>query len=200
MQSEKDTEGPDADGGESCPLCKRVTQHQFCDAHHLGSFDMTGDGEYGIGLCGGTLYGMGEIGEVFNAARRDYAKARIGGKSRAVAVPAWCKDIPGLKEYVESVGESDYDPDPSDYADVPTDTEVQEFADALTDAGSTDLMLTALLSWLEGMGIQVVETTWENDVPMVSSSSIEWWCESPEDAAAKLTNRLRQILDRRAKS
>jgi hypothetical protein len=43
-----------------------------------------------------------------------------------------------------------------------------------------------------------VETSWVQDIPMASSAYEEWWCQSPEDAAAKLTSRLRQILDRLA--
>jgi hypothetical protein len=39
-----------------------------------------------------------------------------------------------------------------------------------------------------------METGETQDNPMVSSDYEAWWCQSPEDAAAKLTDRLRQII------
>ena len=199
MQSENEAEGPDTDGGGRCPICRNAKPAPGCE-HQLGVFDRTfpDEGEYGIGLLGGTLYGVTEIREVFNAARFDYAKARIRGEGRTAAVPAWCNEVPALKAYVESVGAIDEDLDPADYAEAPEDADVNQYADSLEDGGSDPVLV--LTSLLEGVGIRVLETTWEQDIPMASSIYEEWWCEYPEDAAAKLTNRLRQILDGRAKS
>jgi hypothetical protein len=196
VQSENDADGPDADGGGLCPICSKPTREQVCE-HHLGAFDLMdpGEGEYWVGLVGGALYEVREIGEVFNAARLDYAKARIGGKSHTEGVPAWCNEDAGLKEYVGSFEEANLllDLDPPDYFGV------QEYADELAGEGLANVIRAALFTWLGGLGIRVLESSESNENSMVSSVYEVWWCQSPEDAAAKLTSRLRQILDRRAK-
>jgi hypothetical protein len=193
LPNEADSEGPDADGAGLCPICAQPAQDDRC-AHHLGAFDITfaGEGQYGVGLLGGALYDVREIGEVFNAARVDYAKARIGGKSYTAAVPAWCKEDPALKKYVGSFkGTELFDPDSTD--------DVQEYADFLAGEGPANLLRAALSAWLKSLGIRVISTRWQQDIPMVSSDYEEWWCQSPRDAAAKLTHRLREMLKRRAK-
>ncbi len=91
--------GSDANAAGRCRICAQPAQDDRC-AHHLGAF--SDEGRYGIGLVGGALYDVREIGDVFNAVRVDYAKARIGGKSYTTAVPDWCKKDPALKKYVRS--------------------------------------------------------------------------------------------------
>ena len=61
MQAERDSEDSDADPREFCPICTKELPDHVCEDHNLGCFIDGGEGEYGIGLCDGALYGVNEI-------------------------------------------------------------------------------------------------------------------------------------------
>lgn len=177
---------------ERCPLCGKDVRVEVC-GHHLATFDLTfaDEGMFRIGLVGGSLFEVGEIGEVFTAASEDYGAARYAGSTHDRAVPAWCVGEPALEAYLANFEEVDLDA--SDY------DEVDDFAHDLraSATGCDDIVRDAIDGWLRQLRIAFEVTETEDEPGPYASAYLNWWCQTPAIVAAKLSRRLRRVLEKR---
>ncbi len=165
---------PERDG-RCCPYCGLQ-----CDAHLLGFFDRYGDG---LGLIGGSLYGLAELEDVLQQVR--LAWLRADGKPP----PAWVAAVPALRFYFEWLGCLEHD-------EVSADEGEEDVARQTAWTAGHRSLARDVLGWLleEECGWRGEKSEWEkDDTPGLSTVYELWW--EPEDAAV-LANRLRERLQR----
>jgi hypothetical protein len=86
-------------GTDKCPICNNGQ----CTAHLLASFDADpGEGEFGIGLVGGTLFDVEEIGELLTKVTRAWVDA-IRSAERPTT-PAWIKNNRYVSHFYDAIG------------------------------------------------------------------------------------------------
>jgi hypothetical protein len=170
---------------ECCPICK----DKECKIHLLARFDASGDeGELGVGLIDGPLCNVNDIEEVLLRTRVAWVRSvRTIGKPE---VSQWITKERGLQNYFDALGglvisdleKYDSDEDAADDLKVQTDSEVWHAReDFLRDALSS-------CGWLG-------ETTeGEYDVPLRSTTYLNWWALKPSEIAERFRAELRGLL------
>jgi hypothetical protein len=176
--SEADENQPDDADAGSCPVCGT----EDCDRHLLASFDRSGEGEFGIGLCGGALYEVAAIGEVLDLTCLAWAQsARV---SQTAQSPKWMTQFPPLQRFWECLGEAGFDPQEYDN-DEDAAFDLPGYSDDYVSMGRWFLE-----DILQDCGWSGVRTEYQHDVPMMSTTFEYWWHSNPEDVAACLKAKL----------
>jgi hypothetical protein len=179
---EDGTDGDDDEGGtQQCPYCDA----ENCDSHRLGEFDADrAEGNFGIGLVGGPLYGVDAIGEVLNLTRLAWVHSvRTSGKP---VPPLWVAGDTDLKDYFEGLGDGDINVD-----DYESDGDAADDLDANdSSSGARDFLESVVnkCGWSGG------STRREHDVPLYSTSYETWWDPEPEEIVSRLKTKLNELI------
>ena len=164
-----------------CPFCS--TRGKQC-SHLLADFDRTfaDQGKYRIGLGGGTLYEVEEIGELFETIADCYARTRYMGKK--TKLPIGPKGTT-FQAYVREIKRVRLNPkiykSEEDYCwDFRANIECY-----------ADLVRGVLLELID---CEIYERAAADNIPLASSSYTLWYCSDANAAAAKLKYILVQAL------
>lgn len=166
---------PEQDG-RRCPYCGRA-----CDTHLLGFFDRYGDG---LGLIGGSLYGLAELKDVLQRVR--IAWLRADGEPP----PAWVAAVPALRFYFEWLGCLEHE-------EISADEGEEDIAWQMAWTAGHRSLARDVLGWLleQECGWRRETSEWEkDDTPGLSTVYELWWAEDPAVLADRLRERLRRIL------
>lgn len=163
---------PERDG-RCCPYCGRE-----CDMHLLGFFDRYGDG---LGLIGGSLYGLTEFEDVLQGVRLAWLRAD------GDPPPAWVATVPALRFYFEWLGCLEHEEFSADEGE-------EDIAWQMAWTAGHRSLVRDVLGWLleEECGWRRETSEWEkDDTPGLSTVYELWW--EPKDPAV-LADRLRERL------
>jgi hypothetical protein len=171
-----------------------VVKKRSGKARLLASFDVDpAEGEFGIGLVGGTLYNINEIGTLLEKITLEWvhaAQREERDEDGNPIAPRWVKNNPDVSEFYHSLG---FGVDPSE-VDSASDEEV---LDKLNQNDWNDWAVFAkdLIEALTSeSGWDGTETEEQIDVPLRSTRITDWWGKDPESISLALLKSLRQIL------
>ena len=177
----------------ACPICGNPTEEDICN-HHLANFDMTfpDEGQFGIGLGGGAIYDVEQIGALFHAIQLDCAAAIMRAKTTELVIPKWLKGNARLESYARSL--HDIGLDSSSFKDVADFAEHLEM-EVLCLPEIRRETIEALLRKCE-VSISVTERVLD-EMPGQGSEYENWWCDDPKAAAASLSEAVDALLLKR---
>jgi hypothetical protein len=170
---------------DCCPFCK----DEECKIHLLARFDKSGDeGDFGVGLVGGPLSYVNEIGEVLDRARLAWVQSvRAAGKPKA---PRWIMKEPGLRDYFDALE----NPGGFDLEEYENDEDAADDLQANTDAGNWHAREDFLYEVLSSCGLGGLRTEEDFDALMRSTTYLSWWAPKPREIVEKFTAKLRRML------
>jgi hypothetical protein len=166
---------------DCCPFCK----DEECKIHLLARFDKSGDeGDFGVGLVGGPLSYVNEIGEVLDRARLAWVQSvRAAGKPKA---PRWIMKEPGLRDYFDALE----NPGGFDLEEYENDEDAADDLQANTDAGNWHAREDFLYEVLSSCGLGGLRTEEDFDALMRSTTYLSWWAPKPREIVEKFTAKL----------
>ncbi len=172
-----------------CAICGMQKCVDNTTKHLLGSFDGTFDdqGLHGVGLGGGAIYGISEIGSLLDAVQLARVKAWEQGGARA-APPSWIAAHPELNAYFTALGDEGFD--------LRGYESHREAAGYLANSTRRhgQRVRTLLESLLEVVGWSGITSNDEDDVRFASSSYLLWWDDNAEEVAKRLSQKFAEIL------
>ena len=163
-------------------------------ARLLASFDADpAEGEFGIGLDGGALYDINEIGTLLEKITLEWvhaAQREERDKDGKPIAPRWIANDPPLSEFFGTLG---YGVDPSEVESA-TDEEVLEKLreNDWDDWAYFAKWLIEALTFEGGWG--GAQTEDQIDVPLRSTRSTNWLAKDPKSVELALQKSLQQIL------
>jgi hypothetical protein len=161
-------------------------------ARLLASYDVDPwEGEYGIGLVGGTLYDIKEIGTLLEKITLEWvgaARREERDEDGDPIAPRWVKNNRLVSEFFSTIG---YGVDLSEVRSASDEEEGMDMVRENDWALSAKVLIEALT--LES-GWGGAETEGQIDVPLRSTRSTDWWATDPESIALALQRSLQQIL------
>lgn len=168
-----------------CPFCAQKAGD--CE-HFLAIFDCTfaGEGEFGIGLKGGTLFDVNEIGQLFPEIAEYFARIRYrSGASGSVRAPKM--DL--LTDYINAaknveIDPEDYRPEEEDYVSDYLSM-IDDYAPCVRDA--IQVVLVGTLS------VDLKEKFAATNIPCLSSDYELWFCKDAQGVALRLEQTLEDL-------
>jgi hypothetical protein len=171
-----------------CAICRTQECIDNGAKHLLGCFDANydGQGRYGCGLSGGTLYEVKEIGILLEAIQMEKVRAWPQGGLQAVP-PPWIAGHPALNELFSNLGDEGFD-----LKDFEDQDEAASFIGAYTNYNGRRVrdLLGALLRQC-GWDELVTE---EDDESLAPTSWILWWDAAATDVAKRLGEHVSKTL------
>lgn len=161
----------------SCPFCAQKAGD--CD-HFLAIYDCTfdGEGEFGIGLKGGMLFDVEEIGQLFPEIAEYFARIRYrSGASDPVQAPK----MGALTDYISAAKNAAIDPkDYKSEEDYASDYLVMINDYALCVREAIQVVL------IETLSVDLREEFAASDIPCLSSDYELWFCKDAQSVVVRL--------------
>ena len=187
----------DYEGDSSCPFCGEECWNNEDGGHLLASLDQDWrEGNFYVGLVGGELYDVDEIGELFRRVLEETAELLCQGKDPRQAEYSWLGEhratLSPLIEHLASthVPRAELLSSKEEYgsSDGALLQHVERLADVLQGA------LAKLVEHTQATEIESTSETFDS-MPGHSYNSREWWCSHARDSAQALRKLLRTTLD-----
>ena len=174
----------DEQDAETCPVCKK----EMCEKHLLALFDGDkAEGEFGMGLVGGSLCGITEIGELWEQVCLTWVRsASLSGNP---AAPKWILKEPLLRSYYDDLSSvhgfsvNKYTSDDDAAHDLRVDFDDIYYTTEFLDE------VSSRCGWC-----RLITNNVFDDRPMMSTTYLSWWDTNPQKIADRVRDELGRIL------
>ena len=167
-----------------CPLCAQKAGD--CN-HFLAIFDCTfaDEGEFGVGLKGGALFDVNEIGRLFPEIAEYFARIRYRSGTSG---PVYAPKMGALTGYINAAKDAEINP-----KDYKSEEDYASDYISMIDYYALCIREAIQVVLVDTLSVDLQEESAATDIPCLSSDYELWFCKDAKGVALRLGQALEEL-------